>query len=124
FDVPFGTDELLLPALAVGARGAVGSTYNYFAENYLKLIEAYRKNDIAGARHCADRSAAVVRVLLAHGVLRTGKALMGEFRGVACAPTRPPVSPLTAAERGAVCEQLAAEGLMPAADEELAHVEA
>ena len=40
FDVLWGTDEMLLSALATGARGAVGSTYNYAAPLYLKIIAA------------------------------------------------------------------------------------
>ena len=38
FDVPFGFDEMLLAALSLGARGAVGSTYNFAAPIYHRLI--------------------------------------------------------------------------------------
>lgn len=116
FDVPFGSDELLLPALSMGARGAVGSTYNYAAWIYHELIEAYRRHDIEQARCCADRSAAVVRLLMAYGVLRVGKALMGAIGGVECGPPRPPVAPLTPAERRGVCERLLTEGILPRKD--------
>src|SRR5262249_5188945 len=41
FDVPWGLDECLLAALAVGASGAVGSTYNFAAPLYRRLLAAF-----------------------------------------------------------------------------------
>ncbi len=41
FDILYGTDELLLPALAVGAKSAIGSTYTFAAPLYLKTMEAF-----------------------------------------------------------------------------------
>ncbi len=38
FDMLWGRDENLLPSLAAGARGAVGSTYNYAAPLYNQII--------------------------------------------------------------------------------------
>src|SRR6478609_1126931 len=35
-DLPWGTDEALLAALATGARGAVGSTYNWAPRLYIR----------------------------------------------------------------------------------------
>ena len=43
-------DEMLLGALAMGAEGAVGSTYNVIAPVYLALIEAFRRGDMHTAR--------------------------------------------------------------------------
>ena len=37
FDLPWGIDEALLGALATGARGAVGSTYNWAPKLYIEL---------------------------------------------------------------------------------------
>ena len=41
FDLLFGRDEILLAGLAAGAKGAVGSTYNYAAPIYRQLWKAY-----------------------------------------------------------------------------------
>jgi len=40
YEILFGVDEMLLGGLAFGARGAVGSTYNFAAPLYLKVIAA------------------------------------------------------------------------------------
>ena len=46
FDILNGFDEMLLCGMAVGARGGVGSTYNYSLPTYRNLYDAF----LAGAR--------------------------------------------------------------------------
>jgi N-acetylneuraminate lyase len=94
FEIAWGVDEMLLGALAIGATSAVGSTYNYAAPLYNKMIAAHQDGDAETARLCAARSADMIAVLLKHGVLRTGKATMAMI-GIDCGPTRSPVPPLT-----------------------------
>ena len=43
FDVAYGKDEQMLGALAMGARGFVGSTYNYSGRASNKVIAAFNK---------------------------------------------------------------------------------
>ena len=40
YDVAWGVDEMLLGALAIGAAAAVGSTYNYAAPLYHRMISS------------------------------------------------------------------------------------
>jgi N-acetylneuraminate lyase len=101
FELAWGCDEMLLGALAVGATAAVGSTYNYAAPLYARMIAAQQAGDAEAARLCAARSGDMVAVLLKHGVLRTGKATMAMV-GIDCGPTRSPVAPLTGDELAAV----------------------
>ena len=49
YDMLWGRDENMLPALAVGAKGAVGSTFNYAAPLYYELIAAFDNNDLKKA---------------------------------------------------------------------------
>jgi N-acetylneuraminate lyase len=63
FDILFGRDEILLAGLCVGAKGAIGSTYNYAAPLYKALIEAFQAGDIENARRYQDKSIALVRIL-------------------------------------------------------------
>ena len=46
FDVLFGSDECLLAGLCLGIRGAVGSTYNFAAPVYQRLMKAFDKHDL------------------------------------------------------------------------------
>jgi N-acetylneuraminate lyase len=63
FDVLWGSDEMLLGALATGARGAVGSTYNIAAPLYRQIIDAFDAGDARLARWLQGRSVAMVRAI-------------------------------------------------------------
>jgi N-acetylneuraminate lyase len=94
FDILFGHDENLLTGLALGVRGAIGSTYNYAAGLYGKLIEAFDADDLAAARRLQWQSVRLVRVLGKHGGVRTGKAIMS-LLDLDCGPVLPPLPPMT-----------------------------
>ncbi len=64
FDILFGTDEMLLPALSVGAKGAIGSTYNFAAPLYLKVKEAYQAGNREVARETMAFLVEMVRIIL------------------------------------------------------------
>ena len=63
FDVVWGCDEMLLGALATGARAAIGSTYNIAAPLYGQLIAALARGDLDKARICQSRSVAMIHTL-------------------------------------------------------------
>jgi N-acetylneuraminate lyase len=91
FDLLFGRDEMLLAGLAAGAKGAVGSTYNYMPGVYLKVMEAFAAGDMATARAWQAKSQALVRVLQASGNgVACCKAIMS-LVGVDCGPCRIPL---------------------------------
>lgn len=87
YDMLWGRDENMLPALAVGAKGAVGSTFNYAAPLYYELISAYENGDLERAQKLQQQSIDMIRLLGKYGGIATGKAYMklagldgGEFR--------------------------------------------
>jgi N-acetylneuraminate lyase len=97
FDVLFGRDEMLLCALALGGRGAVGSTYNFAAPLYRQLIEAFDAGDLARARDLQRKAIDMIRFLsqASDSFLPAAKAVMGMV-GVDCGPVRSPLPALTA----------------------------
>lgn len=90
FDLPWGTDEALLAALATGARGAVGSTYNWAPRLYVNLIDAFTRGDLDEARRLQSTSIAMVDAVSAGGFMGTAKALMSRL-GVPVGPARSPL---------------------------------
>jgi N-acetylneuraminate lyase len=110
FNILFGSDEMLLGALALGVRGAVGSTYNYAAPLYHKIIAAFERGDWTTARALQLKSVKLVQALLPFGVLASGKALM-TLVGVDCGPTRPPVRALSEEQKAKLFRQVEALGL-------------
>jgi N-acetylneuraminate lyase len=94
FDMLWGRDENMLPALSVGAKGAVGSTYNYAAPLYLKLIKEFEKGNLSEASRLQQLSINMITLLGKYGGMGTGKAFM-KYVGIDCGGFRLPVKNLT-----------------------------
>lgn len=109
WDVPFGLDEQLLGALAMGARGAVGSGYNFAAPIYTRLLRAFSAGDLASAREEQFHGAQLVHVLASFGYMGAAKALM-EMLGVPVGPARLPNTNLTAEQKSELRGKLEAMG--------------
>ncbi|HZZ79494.1 MAG TPA: dihydrodipicolinate synthase family protein [Gemmataceae bacterium] len=96
-DIVFGYDELLLAGLALGVTGAVGSTYNFAAPLYQRLIDAFNRGDFDTARRAQLQSVRMIRTLQEFGFSRASKAMMG-LMGIDCGPVRLPLKPMSEAE--------------------------
>ncbi len=94
YDMLWGRDENLLAALALGAEGGVGSTYNYAMPLYSKLIDDYKKGDMVSARQLQQQSIDMIRLLGKYGGIGTGKAFM-RYVGIECGQFRLPIKPMT-----------------------------
>lgn len=90
YDLPWGVDETLLAGLATGARGGVGSTYNWAPQLYFNLIAAFTRGDLPEARRLQSISIAMIDAIAATGFLGTAKALMARL-GVPVGPARLPL---------------------------------
>lgn len=109
YDILWGRDENMLPALAVGAKGFVGSTYNYAAPLYHHLIEAYAKGNLSLARQWQQRSIDMIRLLGKYGGIATGKAFMKSI-GLDCGTFRLPVANMGASAFAGFAADLEAIG--------------
>jgi N-acetylneuraminate lyase len=111
FDVLFGLDEQLLSAVVLGARGAVGSGYNFAAPLYNRLLAAAGANDFATARAEQYRGVELVALLQRYGYLAAAKEIM-RIRGVDLGPVRLPHVTLTTEEAAAFRRELATAGVL------------
>ncbi|MEX2187382.1 MAG: dihydrodipicolinate synthase family protein [Pirellulales bacterium] len=91
FDILFGSDEIMLAALAVGARGFVGSTYNFAAPLYHRIRAAFEAGDFPAAAALQETSVRMVGEIAALGFLAASKRLM-RCVGVDCGPVRSPLA--------------------------------
>jgi len=105
FDILFGTDEKLLEGLRLGCRGAVGSSYNFAAPIYCKIIEAFDCRDLESAKHWQTRSIALVDVLYKYDYLPAAKMVM-KMIGIDCGPARPPLANLKGSEASELEKEL------------------
>jgi N-acetylneuraminate lyase len=91
WDILHGYDELLLAGLSFGAKGAVGSTYNFMAPLYHGIMEDFKKGDLVAAREKQALSVRVVEILNKYGgAIAVGKVLMKHV-GLDCGPCRLPL---------------------------------
>ncbi len=90
YDMLWGRDENMLAALAIGAKGAVGSTFNYAAPLYHNMLDAYNNGDLITARNLQQQSIDMIRLLGKYGGISTGKAFM-KLAGINCGGFRLPV---------------------------------
>jgi N-acetylneuraminate lyase len=98
WQVAWGCDELMLPALAMGARSFMGSTYNYAAPAYLRLMDAFERGDHEAARRVSRQVQPLLDLLVERGPVRVGKTLVAAW-GIDLGPPRPPERPFTEDER-------------------------
>lgn len=94
YDILFGFDEMLLPALSVGARGAIGSTYTFAAPQYRKIMGYYSENKHQEARKVQLKLVEMVRCLLKFPPIPAQRAIM-HMLSFDLGPCRLPLTELT-----------------------------
>lgn len=111
FDVLYGFDEQLLAAVVLGAKGAVGTSYNFVSPLYNRLLKAAAANDFATARAEQYRGAELIVLMLKYGFLGAAKEIM-RLRGVDLGGVRLPNTPFAADRVSAFRREIDATGLL------------
>ncbi len=120
-DIYFGRDEMLLAALATGAKGAVGTTYNVMPELYRELVAAFAKGDLKRARQLQSRACEVIEIAKDFGAIPAFKAMM-TLKGMDCGPCRPPLQRLDPAAFAALRSRLESSAFKNVQETELISV--
>ena len=74
-----GYDEMLLAGLSMGADGGIGSTYNFMAEKFLKLVELFQANRMPEAQELQMQINVIIAALCEIGVMQGEKAILREM---------------------------------------------
>jgi N-acetylneuraminate lyase len=94
YNMLFGSDEMLLSGLSGGAHGAIGTSYNFAAPLYKRIIAAFDSGDVAEARMLQGLSIELIQTLNRYGRgnsnLAPMKAVM-KILGMDCGPMRLPM---------------------------------
>lgn len=109
FDILYGFDELLLSALAVGAKGAIGSTYTYAAPIYLEVVRQFRAGNIQQAQELQLASVNMVRCLVKYPPIPAQRAII-KMLGYDFGKCRLPLKGLTAEQSADLRDCLDASG--------------
>ncbi len=123
FDMVWGVDEMLLGALATGARSAIGSTYNITAPICHQLILHYDRGEMAEARALQSRLVDLVRLLQQYPFLAALKSTLSRS-GIPCGPCRVPLASLSQAQEQELYSLLDAFGLDRLLDEAACFIKA
>jgi N-acetylneuraminate lyase len=98
YDILWGRDEILLSALALGAKGFIGSTYNFIAPLYHRVIGAFRSGDIQTASAIQAQIMQIIHLIGKYGGLASQKYMM-LLAGIDCGPARLPLQNLQASSK-------------------------
>lgn len=113
FQVLAGSASFFLPALSIGAVGAVSALANIAAPPLASLMEAFWAGNLVEARALQHRLMAPNRAVTAQFGVPGLKAAM-EMVGFYGGPTRGPLIPLSSDERSTLEHILDQAGLLPA----------
>jgi N-acetylneuraminate lyase len=89
----FGRDDMLLPAMALGVRHAVGMTFNFTAPVVRAMVQAFDNGDRTNAASHQKVIRDVLGASAPYGLINGLKAL-GARVGVDCGPCRLPLTSL------------------------------
>lgn len=109
-----GYDELLLCGRALGAFGAIGSTYNIFARLARTIWDEVGEGKIEQARKSQAKLNGAIQELIALGLYQTLKEIIG-MSGIDTGECLPPFSALTPQQKEAAAalgRRLEAQGLI------------
>ena len=116
YDILYGTDEMLLSALAVGAKGAIGSTYSFAAPLYIKVMEHFKAGQLKEARQMQLALVQMVRCFVKYPPIPAQRAIM-KMLGWNLGPCRLPLSSLSAQDAANLQSALEALGFFRLLDE-------
>lgn len=105
FDVLYGYDEMLLGALMVGAKGAIGSTYTFAAPLYLRMMEAFKASRLEEARDLQLQSVEMIRRFVKYSPIPAQRAIT-KMLGYDLGSCRLPLVSLTDKEYGNLKDML------------------
>lgn len=105
FDILYGMDEMMLPALSVGAQGFIGSTYNFAAPLYRDVIDSFEKSDLEEARRKMSYLVHVVSIITRYPSIAAQKVVMKRL-GLDLGPGRLPLPKLDAGQESKLLKEL------------------
>ena len=89
-----GFDEMFLSGLSMGADGGIGSTYNFMAEKFVRIMQLFRENRMEEALEIQKEANRIIKALCKVGVMEGEKEVLSQL-GIAFGSARAPFSKLT-----------------------------
>ena len=106
-----GKDEDFLSALAAGADGGIGSTFNFMVKKFIKIKELFDGNRMKEALKIQHGVNELVRCVCECGLIESIKYVLS-LMGIPCGHARRPFRKLTAADEAKIKIALQKEGVL------------
>ena len=117
FDILHGSDETFLCGLTLGAKGGIGTTFNFMPQLYLRMWKAFNAGDMQAAVDLQYISTQCIDIISRNGGgIVAGKAIMN-LCGIPCGPCRPPLPQISGNEIQKMKEELLQIGFFDYAKE-------
>ena len=100
-----GFDEMLLAGLSLGANGAIGSTYNFMPEKFIRIYELFNEGRIEEAARLQEEADSIIAALFKVGVMQGEKAILTKL-GVPMGKLRAPFIDISDAQKAWLFEQV------------------
>ncbi|MCI8506213.1 MAG: N-acetylneuraminate lyase [Lachnospiraceae bacterium] len=88
-----GHDEILLPALSVGVKASIGSTFSIMGDVFVNLKKAFDAGDMEKAKHLQGKGNEMIGTLLEIGIFPAIKGVL-KIQGIDCGHCIKPYQPL------------------------------
>lgn len=100
-----GYDEMLLAGLSMGANGAIGSTYNFMADKFVKIKKLFDKGNISEAQNLQNEANDIISILCSLGVMQAEKEVLNQL-GFDFGECKKPFSVLTKEQKKIIEEKI------------------
>jgi N-acetylneuraminate lyase len=100
-----GPDEMMVAAMAMGAHGAIGSTYNVLPKLFVDAYDAFNAGDVDRASELQGMGNRAIEAFLSFQSISALKEMM-TLIGFDCGSGRRPQRPLSGEEKGLLKERL------------------
>lgn len=100
-----GYDEMLLSGLAMGADGAIGSTYNFMAYKFVKIYELFHEGKLDEARKIQNEANKIITILCKIGVMQAEKEILCQL-GFDFGSCRHPFLPVSDEDKKLIAKEI------------------
>ena len=100
-----GFDEMFVAGLSMGADGAIGSTYNFMADKYIRILRLFREGKIAEAQEVQFEASNIIAKMVKVGVMEATKEILTQ-QGIPVGHVRPPFSTLNDEQKAYVRDEI------------------
>ena len=100
-----GYDEMFVSGLAMGADGAIGTTYNFMGDKFVKIQKLFLDGKIDKAREIQAEANGIIEILIKAGVMPATKEILNQL-GINVGVCRRPFSEVSEENKKLIAEKV------------------